>query len=112
MKEPSEFLANGIDKTVKLLSSAPSFPQGLLQEALIKNAEKSVGSYWWSENTTSLIYMDSSTTSRQSPVLKLNLYLPLLPFPAPDTAKQCQEPKLWGIEQGCWLNVQEQPVHK
>lgn len=45
MKEPSEFLANGIDKTVKLLSSAPSFPQGLLQEALIKNAEKSVGSY-------------------------------------------------------------------
>lgn len=28
----------------------------------------------------------SSTTSRQSPVLKLNLYLPLLPFPAPDTA--------------------------
>lgn len=86
MKERSEFLANGIDKTVKLLSSAPSFPQGLLQEALIKNAEKSVGSYWWSENTTSLIYTDSSTTSRQSPVLKLNLYLPLLPFPAPDTA--------------------------
>lgn len=53
---------------------------------LIKNAEKGVGSYQWPENKTSLIFMDSSTTSRQCPVLKLNLYLPLLPFLALDTA--------------------------
>lgn len=30
--------------------------------------------------------MDSSTTSRQCPVLKINLYFSLLPFLAPDTA--------------------------